>query len=283
MFVRAIYDYVPADPSALTFEAGAVIEVLTQLESGWWDGMLGNVRGWFPSNFVVAITEDEALGKAEGSSTRGNGHEGRNGQGSVDEEDMGEGSRDGSREHRTVYEDELGWGDVMGRQSWAGGEDEGMDELARQVMRATVDDDADEGVEDFAAAAADRRRRHAQNAQNAQAIYTTADDTPTSRANRTNGANGSNRELGFNAMDLHDMGLGDMGADEFGLPRSRRAREDTQRTLTLKPSHLPRDDGDPPPGDNDSVGEKDGEMGKGGAENAWIPTLTPGGQVSAEP
>lgn len=60
-FVRALYDFTSADSSSLTFEAGAIIEVLTQLESGWWDGLLGNdVRGWFPSNYVEPITDEEA-------------------------------------------------------------------------------------------------------------------------------------------------------------------------------------------------------------------------------
>jgi son of sevenless-like protein len=41
-FVRALYDFSSEDASSLSFERGALIEVLTQLESGWWDGLLGN-------------------------------------------------------------------------------------------------------------------------------------------------------------------------------------------------------------------------------------------------
>ncbi|PWN24151.1 SH3-domain-containing protein, partial [Microstroma glucosiphilum] len=51
-FVRALYDYEAQDASSLSFVEGDVIEVLTQLPSGWWDGLLGEDRGWFPSNYV---------------------------------------------------------------------------------------------------------------------------------------------------------------------------------------------------------------------------------------
>lgn len=60
-FVRALYDFTSDDASSLSFQRGALIEVLTQLESGWWDGLLGNdVRGWFPSNYVEQISDQQA-------------------------------------------------------------------------------------------------------------------------------------------------------------------------------------------------------------------------------
>ncbi|KAJ1026749.1 hypothetical protein NDA16_002046 [Ustilago loliicola] len=60
-FVRALYDFESNDASSLSFQKGALIEVLTQLESGWWDGLLDNqVRGWFPSNYVEPISDQEA-------------------------------------------------------------------------------------------------------------------------------------------------------------------------------------------------------------------------------
>ncbi|CDU26462.1 related to Guanyl nucleotide exchange factor Sql2 [Sporisorium scitamineum] len=60
-FVRALYDFESNDASSLSFTKGALIEVLTQLESGWWDGLLDNhVRGWFPSNYVEPISDQEA-------------------------------------------------------------------------------------------------------------------------------------------------------------------------------------------------------------------------------
>lgn len=60
-FVRALYDFNSTESSSLSFKKGTLIEVLTQLESGWWDGLLGNdTRGWFPSNYVERISDAEA-------------------------------------------------------------------------------------------------------------------------------------------------------------------------------------------------------------------------------
>lgn len=59
-FCRALYDYDAQDPSALSFRRGDIIEILTRQPSGWWDGLLGEERGWFPSNYVVVISEAEA-------------------------------------------------------------------------------------------------------------------------------------------------------------------------------------------------------------------------------
>ncbi|PCH40158.1 ras GEF [Wolfiporia cocos MD-104 SS10] len=59
-FCRALYDYQTPDASSLSFRKGDIIEVLTQLESGWWDGLLGDERGWFPSNYVTVISDQEA-------------------------------------------------------------------------------------------------------------------------------------------------------------------------------------------------------------------------------
>jgi len=59
-FCRALYDYQTDDPSSLSFRRDDIIEVLTQLESGWWDGLLGDERGWFPSNYVMVVSDEEA-------------------------------------------------------------------------------------------------------------------------------------------------------------------------------------------------------------------------------
>ncbi|KAI9168385.1 hypothetical protein H9P43_007757 [Blastocladiella emersonii ATCC 22665] len=51
--VRALYDYDGGDTANLSFRADDLIQVFTQLESGWWDGLLREERGWFPSNYVT--------------------------------------------------------------------------------------------------------------------------------------------------------------------------------------------------------------------------------------
>jgi hypothetical protein len=55
LVVRALYDYHSPDSTNLSFQAGQLIRVLTQLQSGWWDGCIDGERGWFPCNFVTEV------------------------------------------------------------------------------------------------------------------------------------------------------------------------------------------------------------------------------------
>ncbi|KAK0673856.1 putative cell division control protein 25 CDC25 [Cercophora samala] len=57
MYVRALYDYEADDRTSLSFHEGDIIQVITRLESGWWDGVINGVRGWFPSNYCQIIDE----------------------------------------------------------------------------------------------------------------------------------------------------------------------------------------------------------------------------------
>jgi hypothetical protein len=62
-FVQALHDYLPSSSSTdesvscLFFKKGSIIEVFNRDDSGWWDGQCGDVRGWFPSNYVGRIGE----------------------------------------------------------------------------------------------------------------------------------------------------------------------------------------------------------------------------------
>ncbi|CAI2180023.1 2452_t:CDS:2, partial [Funneliformis geosporum] len=64
---RALYDFDSNESTNLSFKRNDIIQVLTQLESGWWDGLCNGERGWFPSNYVTAyegnhmLDEDEKL------------------------------------------------------------------------------------------------------------------------------------------------------------------------------------------------------------------------------
>ena len=58
MYVRALYDYDSDDRTSLSFKQGDIIQVITQLESGWWDGVTNDVRGWFPSNYCAVVEAD---------------------------------------------------------------------------------------------------------------------------------------------------------------------------------------------------------------------------------
>ncbi len=56
LYVRALYDYQADDRTSLSFTQGDIIQVITQLESGWWDGVIRGKRGWFPSNYCAVVT-----------------------------------------------------------------------------------------------------------------------------------------------------------------------------------------------------------------------------------
>lgn len=55
LYVRALYDYDADDLTSLSFHQGDIIQVITQLESGWWDGVIHGTRGWFPSNYCAVV------------------------------------------------------------------------------------------------------------------------------------------------------------------------------------------------------------------------------------
>jgi len=59
LYVRSLYDYQADDAGSLSFRQGDVIQVLNQLDNGWWDGWLHGVRGWFPSNYCEPITQND--------------------------------------------------------------------------------------------------------------------------------------------------------------------------------------------------------------------------------
>ncbi|KAL8677616.1 MAG: hypothetical protein Q9186_005975 [Xanthomendoza sp. 1 TL-2023] len=68
LYVRALYSYDADDRTSLSFRQGDIIQVLTRLESGWWDGVIHGVRGWFPSNYCAIVTapEDVAMRRSQG-------------------------------------------------------------------------------------------------------------------------------------------------------------------------------------------------------------------------
>ncbi|ODH47543.1 hypothetical protein GX48_06349 [Paracoccidioides brasiliensis] len=62
LYVRALYNYTADDQTSLSFRQGDIIQVLNQLDTGWWDGVIGDVRGWFPSNYCAVVTEPDSIG-----------------------------------------------------------------------------------------------------------------------------------------------------------------------------------------------------------------------------
>jgi son of sevenless-like protein len=55
LYVRALYNYDKEDRTSLSFRRGDIIRVITESESGWWDGVNNGVRGWFPANYCAVV------------------------------------------------------------------------------------------------------------------------------------------------------------------------------------------------------------------------------------
>ncbi|KAE8745574.1 hypothetical protein FOCC_FOCC007685 [Frankliniella occidentalis] len=59
---KVLFSYQPANDDELELQVNDVIEVLDEVEEGWWRGKLRNRMGVFPSNFVTEVTEKQANG-----------------------------------------------------------------------------------------------------------------------------------------------------------------------------------------------------------------------------
>ena len=68
-----MYKYTSDDHTSLSFEQGDIIQVLNQLETGWWDGVIGDVRGWFPSNYCAVVPGPEAVNDQTGDASAESG------------------------------------------------------------------------------------------------------------------------------------------------------------------------------------------------------------------
>ncbi|WVW85840.1 hypothetical protein I302_107878 [Kwoniella bestiolae CBS 10118] len=208
--VRARFNFEATDHSALSFNAGDLIQVFARLESGWWDGMLDGQRGWFPSNYVEEIGEEDIkqIEQFQQLQQESNG-----------------GSQQQHTEEDVLRMDDVlrgGWGD------WGG--DTGLDQLAREMLAGDDDDALDDGRA-FSEVA---RRKRAQV-----------------------------EGLMFSSE-----------ADEFGISSNRR-REETD--VTIRPSAASTHSSStqhPPP-----TKGKQRESTQGASQDAWIPSITPDGQV----
>ncbi|XP_066522823.1 SH3 domain-containing kinase-binding protein 1 isoform X2 [Hoplias malabaricus] len=56
---KAAFSYVPQNEDELELKIGDVIEILGEVEEGWWEGSLNGKTGMFPSNFTKEILADE--------------------------------------------------------------------------------------------------------------------------------------------------------------------------------------------------------------------------------
>ncbi|XP_026863887.2 SH3 domain-containing kinase-binding protein 1 [Electrophorus electricus] len=56
---KAAFSYMPQNDDELELKIGDVIEVLCEVEEGWWEGYLNGRTGMFPSNFTKGLTADD--------------------------------------------------------------------------------------------------------------------------------------------------------------------------------------------------------------------------------
>ncbi|KAI8912742.1 ras guanine nucleotide exchange factor domain-containing protein [Gorgonomyces haynaldii] len=61
--VVSLHDYEATDATLLSLKKGDYIYVHTKDPSGWWDGTLGDKRGWFPSNYIgpAEVAQPESI------------------------------------------------------------------------------------------------------------------------------------------------------------------------------------------------------------------------------
>uniref|UniRef100_H2Z4S7 Growth arrest-specific protein 7 n=1 Tax=Ciona savignyi TaxID=51511 RepID=H2Z4S7_CIOSA len=59
---KALYSYDGtggAEITTLEFDPGDEIRLLTSGESGWWEGEIGDKRGWFPASYVTKLEDED--------------------------------------------------------------------------------------------------------------------------------------------------------------------------------------------------------------------------------
>lgn len=67
---KVIYSYTQQNEDELSLAVGNIIEVLGEVEEGWWRGKLGEKVGVFPSNFVEALPASPVLANKRPNSTK---------------------------------------------------------------------------------------------------------------------------------------------------------------------------------------------------------------------
>ncbi|KAK6293092.1 hypothetical protein J4Q44_G00365930 [Coregonus suidteri] len=110
---KASFSYVPQNEDELELKIGDVIDILVEVEEGWWEGSLNGKTGMFPSNFTRELEDTPA---SLDTSTRSSQEELRSNRTSKDspgsESDGGE-SRTDSGEIQPKKVRGLGFGDIF--------------------------------------------------------------------------------------------------------------------------------------------------------------------------
>ena len=56
---KVIFSYYARREDELTLKVGDIVDILGTWEDGWWNGQLGNKEGYFPSNYVEMIANED--------------------------------------------------------------------------------------------------------------------------------------------------------------------------------------------------------------------------------
>ncbi|XP_028288637.1 SH3 domain-containing kinase-binding protein 1 isoform X2 [Parambassis ranga] len=63
---KAAFSYIPQHEDELELKVGDVIEIIAEVEEGWWEGVLNGKTGMFPSNFTKEVlSESDTLSSQE--------------------------------------------------------------------------------------------------------------------------------------------------------------------------------------------------------------------------
>lgn len=82
---QVAFSYLPQNDDELELKVGDIIEVVGEVEEGWWEGVLNGKTGMFPSNFIkelsgesdeLVISQDEQLSKSSLRETTGSESDG---------------------------------------------------------------------------------------------------------------------------------------------------------------------------------------------------------------
>uniref|UniRef100_A0A8D2KKT9 Regulator of ubiquitous kinase n=1 Tax=Urocitellus parryii TaxID=9999 RepID=A0A8D2KKT9_UROPR len=82
---QVAFSYLPQNDDELELKVGDIIEVVGEVEEGWWEGVLNGKTGMFPSNFIkelsgesdeLGISQDEQMSKSSLRETTGSESDG---------------------------------------------------------------------------------------------------------------------------------------------------------------------------------------------------------------
>uniref|UniRef100_A0A672V775 SH3 domain containing kinase binding protein 1 n=1 Tax=Strigops habroptila TaxID=2489341 RepID=A0A672V775_STRHB len=62
---QVAFSYMPQNEDELELKVGDIIEVVGEVEEGWWEGILNGKTGMFPSNFIKELSDSDDAGIEE--------------------------------------------------------------------------------------------------------------------------------------------------------------------------------------------------------------------------